>query len=125
MYIRAFSHVLCLFSVAGCLSSSAATFTVTTTGDAGAGSLRQAILDANANAGADIIDFNIPPAGSKTIAPASVLPTITDPLTIDGTTQPGFASAPIIEIAGTAIFSAVDGLHVSTSNSVVRGLGIN
>jgi hypothetical protein len=37
-----------------------ATFVVTTTSDSGAGSLRQAILDANANAGADTITFNIP-----------------------------------------------------------------
>ena len=35
----------------------AATFNVTTTADAGAGSLRQAILDANAAAGADTITF--------------------------------------------------------------------
>src|SRR5215471_6308886 len=36
------------------------TFVVTNTNDSGAGSLRQAILDANANAGADTINFNIP-----------------------------------------------------------------
>src|SRR5688572_23214049 len=38
----------------------AATFTVTNTNDSGAGSLRQAILDANANPGQDMISFNIP-----------------------------------------------------------------
>ena len=37
----------------------AAIFTVTTTADSGAGSLRQAILDANANPGPDEIRFNI------------------------------------------------------------------
>ena len=47
----------------------AATFTVTNTNDSGAGSLRQAILDANASAGADLIDFSIPGAGVHTIAP--------------------------------------------------------
>lgn len=36
-----------------------ATFTVTNTDDSGAGSLRQAIIDANNNAGADSIVFNI------------------------------------------------------------------
>ncbi len=44
-------------------------FTVTNTDDSGPGSLRQAILDANANPGADLITFNIPGAGPHTIAP--------------------------------------------------------
>ena len=67
----------------------AATFTVTNTNDSGAGSLRQAILDANANAGLDTIAFNIPGAGVHTITPATPLDTITDPVTIDGYTQLG------------------------------------
>jgi hypothetical protein len=41
-------------------SVSAATYSVTTNANAGAGSLRQAITDANANPGADEITFNIP-----------------------------------------------------------------
>src|SRR5262249_30506086 len=61
------------------------TYVVTTTSDSGAGSLRQAILDANANAGADTINFGIGAGGQQTIAPLSALPTITDPVTIDGT----------------------------------------
>src|SRR3954453_17447125 len=72
---------------------------VTSAADSGAGSLRQAILDANANPGVDMIQFNIPttdpgfdPAtGSFSIRLTSALPGITDPVTIDGTTQPGFA----------------------------------
>ena len=39
--------------------------------------------------GADTIRFNIPGGGLKTIRPASALPTITEPVTIDGYTQPG------------------------------------
>jgi hypothetical protein len=35
-----------------------ATFAVINTNDSGAGSLRQAIMDANASAGADVIAFN-------------------------------------------------------------------
>src|SRR5688572_2291603 len=65
------------------------TFTVTNTNDTGAGSLRQAILDANANSGLDTVAFNIPGSGVRTISPASPLPTITDPMIIDGYTQPG------------------------------------
>jgi len=58
---------------------SATTFTVTNTNDSGAGSLRQAILDANAAAGADTIAFNVSGTGCTgggvcTIAPASLLP---------------------------------------------------
>ena len=56
----------------------AATFTVTNTNDTGAGSLRQAILDANAAGGADTIGFNIFGSGVHTIAPATALPKITD-----------------------------------------------
>ena len=53
-------------------------FVVTNTNDSGAGSLRQAILNANASVGADVISFAIPGAGVQTITLASTLPTITD-----------------------------------------------
>ena len=65
----------------------AAIFTVTNTADSGAGSLRQAILDANAAGGPDDIHFAIAGAGPHAIAPATVLPTISSPVTIDGTTR--------------------------------------
>src|SRR4051794_12144679 len=69
------------------------TYTVTTTTPTGAGSIIQAINDANAHVGADTIAFNIPGAGVHHIITAlfsSELPTITDTVTIDGTTQPGY-----------------------------------
>src|SRR4051794_10229558 len=66
------------------------TFTVTTTADAGAGSLRQAILDANKTTAADTIKFAIG-SGAKTIAPKSGLPAIAQPTLVDATTQPGFS----------------------------------
>ncbi len=75
-------------------------FAVTTTADSGPGSLRQAILDSDlAVGGTNTIDFDIPGAGVQTIAAASPLPTITNPLVIDGTTQPGYAGTPLIAIA--------------------------
>ncbi len=74
------------------------TYTVTNTSDSGAGSLRQAILDANANAGADTIVFNIAGGGSQTINVASVLPTITGQVTIDGTTQTGYVAGSFVPI---------------------------
>ena len=67
----------------------AGTFNVTKVTDAGPGSLRQALLDANGNVGADRIEFHIAGSGVHTIAPASDLPTITDPVTIDGYSQSG------------------------------------
>ena len=122
---------LLLFATAAPVA--AATFTVTNTDDSGPGSLRQAILDANANAGADTIDFDIPGAGVHTITPASALPTITDPVTIDGYTQPGAApnSDPdgfngilLIELNGENAGPA-SGLRIVAGNSTVRGLVIN
>ncbi len=87
-----------------------ATFTVTNTNDAGAGSLRQAINDANASAGFDTINFNIAPGGTQTIRPTSDrLPDITGPTLINGETQPGFTdtNTPIIEIDGSAFLGAI------------------
>ena len=62
-------------------------FTVSNTDDSGAGSLRQAILDANASAGADVINFD--PAAfatPSTIRLLSSLPDVTGDLTINGPT---------------------------------------
>jgi hypothetical protein len=70
-------------------TASAATFTVTNTAPTDSGSLRQAILGANANPGPDDIVFAIPGSGVHTIALASPLPAITEPVIIDGFTQPG------------------------------------
>jgi hypothetical protein len=116
--------------------TTAATFTVVNTNDSGAGSLRQAILDANANAGQDTITFNIVAAGVQTISPLTALPTITDSIVIDGYTQPG--SSPntladgdnavlLIEINGSNIggFTLFPAIQISASNSTVRGLVIN
>ena len=106
----------------------AATYTVTTTANSGAGSLRQAILDANANPGADTITFAIGAAGSQqTIQPTSALPTITDPVTIDGWSQggAGYTGPPLIALNGALAGSNVVGLNISAGGSVVRGLVIN
>jgi titin len=100
------------------------TYTVNNALDAGAGSLRQAILNANAHTGADVIDFNIPIAGVKTLTPASLLPIITDPVTIDGTTQPGYSiGRPVVELRGSTLGGFGDhALQLTGGNSTVRGL---
>ena len=102
------------------------TFTVTNTNDAGAGSLRQAILDANAAPGADNIYFNIAGAGVRTIALASALPQLTDQVNLDASTQTGYAGTPLVRIDGAAAGAGADGLRLSATadNSTIRGLMI-
>jgi len=103
----------------------AATYTVINTADAGVGSLRWAINQANGNAGADTIDFGIG-SGAKTIALVSALPPIAQAVTIDATTQPGFAGTPLIEINGAGIVAAgASGITVSANSVVIKGLVIN
>src|SRR5215472_12887811 len=133
---------LILAAVAFCclsVTTSAATFQVTTAADNGdnlnptPGSLRKAIVDANSNPGPDSITFNIPGSGVHTIAPISPLPAITDPLTIDGYTQPGANANTLavgsdavlqIELSGASAKSPA-GLSISAGNSTIRGLVIN
>lgn len=69
--------------------AAASTFVVTNVNDAGAGSLRQAILDANGNGNPseqDVIEFDIAGFGNKTIEPETALE-ITQSVRIDGYTQ--------------------------------------
>jgi hypothetical protein len=110
------------------------TFTVINTNDSGPGSLRQALLDANAQpAGKDIIEFNIPTPGVQTIRPLSPLPAITGPVVIDGYTQPGASpntaatghnGVLLIELDGSGV-GGNPGLDLQGGNSTVRGLVIN
>lgn len=126
------------------VSAAPTTFTVTNTNDSGAGSLRQAILDANANgnpADMDVISFNIPGGDVHTITPATVLPRLTEKVTINGYSQPGAvantAVSPLplngtikIEISGKDIDHAAagesnaSGLVIDAANVEVRGLSI-
>jgi titin len=99
-------------------------FLVANTNDAGLGSLRQAILDANANPGLDQICFAID-SGPQTITPNSALPVITDPVVLDGTTQPGYAGMPLIELNGSQAGAGANGLRITAGDSTVQGLVIN
>ena len=72
-----------------------ATFTVTNLKNAGTGSFRQAIIEANKQPGADTIDFGV--AGTIRISRTS-LPAITNNVTIDGTTAPGWNGSPVVTI---------------------------
>ena len=118
-------------------AAGAATFTVNTIVDGPAGAcdieqctLREAILAANTSPENDLIAFSIG-TGLQTIRPTSQLPNITGAgTTIDGTTQPGFATTPVIELSGELIEVDAIGLlvgdpDVPTSDVTIRGLTIN
>jgi gliding motility-associated-like protein len=102
------------------MSGSAAVFVVGNANDAGPGSLRQAILDANAAPGFDQIDFT----GPFSIVLSSGLPNITDPLFING---PVVAGVPQIELNGTANNIAGPGilLAATATGSTIKGLNIH
>jgi CSLREA domain-containing protein len=87
--------------------------------------LREAINAANGNPGADTIKFNIPGNAPYTIGPTSRLPVISESLTIDGTSQPGFAGAPIIEVNGTNAGAGSFGFGLEAAGNTFRGLVIN
>lgn len=112
--------------IRGELPKELATFVVTNTADSGPGSLRQAILEANATPEVETLAFNIPGTGPHSIALQSDLPEIVSPLHIDGTSQPGHATAPIIELhGGDAPDGIRHGLWITSGRSMVRGLAIN
>ncbi|MFM8577819.1 MAG: hypothetical protein ACKOCN_03315, partial [Planctomycetaceae bacterium] len=100
-----------------------ATFTVTNVLNAGDGSLRWAIDESNANAGADEIAFAV----SGTIPLTSALRAITDTVSIDGSTAPGFVGSPRITVnfrgrAGLRYAPGSDGSTLSNL-SLVRASG--
>jgi uncharacterized repeat protein (TIGR01451 family) len=126
----------------------AVTFTVTNTNDSGPGSLRQAIMDSEAQ-GATLalpnhIVFAIPEtdsgkdaaSGAFILRPLSPLPPIFTPTVVDGYTEPG-ASAntnPIdqadnahirIVVDGSLAGRPANGFIVYANNCVFRGLAIN
>ncbi len=101
----------------------AATITVTTTNDSGPGSLRDAITQANASAGADTIVFNLA-AGQQTISVSSNLPQITETLIIDGGN--GGVATNRVELSGAG--ASDTGFFINTTaatNTEVRNLVIN
>lgn len=114
------------------------TFTVTNTNDSGAGSLRQAILDANTHIGLDTIAFNVtgtgcaggPPAICTIVLSGGNLSAITDPVVIDGYSQPGTSPNTLtvgdnakllieIDATGTNFVFAING---PSGGSTIKGL---
>ena len=101
------------------------TYTVTTIADDGDGSLRAAIQQVNNDSTPDVITFAIPGGGPQVIKLASSLDPIENTVTIDGTTQQGYAGTPLVSIDGSLAgpFSG-DGLTIQANDTIVQGLGI-
>lgn len=103
-------------------AASAASFQVTNLNDAGAGSLREAIIAANGTAGPDVITFA--PGVTGTIALSTGQLTITDSLQIVG---PGRAALKVDGGAASRVFDiplspgdvtvAISGLTISNGNA--------
>lgn len=95
---------------------------VTTAADDGPGSLRRAILDANAAGRSPCrIVFRLPEGEGTTIRLRSPLPEVTAPIVLDGTTRPGVDGRPVVAIDGGAL-SEGSGLTIAAEGAVVRGL---
>ena len=105
---------------------------VTNTNDSGAGSLRQAILNANATLGADTITF----AGVFTDATPDIITltsgklTITNDITILGTgasnlTISGNNVSGVFEISGAGTDASIDGLKIANANDPLGSILVN
>ncbi|MDZ8222531.1 DUF4347 domain-containing protein [Nostoc sp. ChiVER01] len=108
------------------------TFVVTNTNDSGSGSLRQAILNANATVGADTITF----AGVFTDATPDIITltsgklSITNDITILGTGASnlivsGNNSSGVFEISGSGTDASIDGLKIANANDPLGSILLN
>lgn len=131
----------------------AATFTVNSTDDEGDQSpsgvcntapfpvgtepectLRAAIQEANATTAADTIAFDIGGSGVKTISPTTAFPAITEPVTIDGYSEPDATENTLVAGDNANLRIRLDGAGTqgisfglsmrAADNCVVRGLSI-
>lgn len=128
---------LAIMFMAAAVSANAATFTVTNTANTGAGSLRQAVLDANAAAGADTIVFDASFNSPQTITLASVITingandtlTVTGPgpnlLTLSGNNAVqifSISAGEITSISGMTITAAVGGAVANGATLTVTNI---
>jgi parallel beta-helix repeat protein len=97
-------------------------FTVTNANDSGPGSLRDALTQSNTAVGIDTIAFNIS-SSSKVIHLASGLPDLWDPGIMDGTTQPGYAGKPLVQIDGSAAGAGTTGMKM-WGGSTIKAMSI-
>lgn len=115
-------HKISLLLLVVCTSAYPLPYIVTTTADTGAGSLRQAILDSNGNAGPNNIIFQIPGTGPFTIQPQTDLPRITTPVDINGYSQTG-ASINTLAIGNNANIQIIINGSSYTVGNIGAGTG--
>ena len=134
---RGFGTWLAVVGLGSAGTVQAATFTVNNTGDAADANtadnvcatavavctLRAAIQQANVTAGTDSIRFSV----AGTISPTSALPTVTQTVSIDATTAPGYVGTPVVVISGSSAGAGASGLTLGSGSggSTVRGLAIS
>lgn len=97
--------------------------------------LRAAIMESNANpVSPEVVLFGISGTGVHTISPDTELPHITDAVTINGHTQDGASknilakgtnAQLVIQLDGSKLTGATDGLHIDAPNVALEGLVIN
>ena len=118
-------------------ASGQAVYTVNATGDAadantgngtcatasGDCTLRAALQEANATTESDEIEFDISGGAPHTIQPQSALPTVSEPVIIDGSSEPDYIDGPVVELDGQDAGSSTAGLTI-TRASTVQGLAI-
>lgn len=116
-----------LISLFLCFSSTnlfANIYYVTNVNDSGAGSLRQAITDANAHVWLDTIYFNILQGSAPYIIhPVTIYPDITSPVLIDGFSQPfNNDTTYSVIIDGSLITSTANVFTLSSPYCEIKGL---
>jgi gliding motility-associated-like protein len=118
--------LFCLLVLSGFLNpghSNATIYLVTTTSYTGAGSISQAVTNANGSGGKDTIYFSIPGIGPYTINMSPEL-VINGDLLIDGTSQSGYDPLfpkPVIELKNSPAMAFI----INGGASDIRAIGIN
>ena len=88
------------------------TYTVSSLADSGGGSLRAAITSVNGDSTPDVIDFTV--AGVIQLT-SGALPAINNTVNIDGTSAPGFAGSPVVELDNNG-FAGLEFNQLSNGN---------
>ena len=117
--ISGFSYRSLSLAITMALSTAtqAATYTVSNTNDSGAGSLRQAVLNANATTVADVINFSLAPGSTVNLSGSELL--ITQSLTIAGS---GIGNPNSVTINGAANSRILHATIPSTGHLTLENL---